>query len=157
MEAPHQGRPASWIRPTAGRGLDVLVAEGSIAKVGKHLKAPEGTEIVNARASRLPGPDRHPRPSPGAGLEYKETIAAARGARGGRGFTAVACMAIPSPVQRQPLRSRTTSSPSARRRRRARVPDRRRHARPQGRGAREMAELAEAGCVAFSDDGKVRH
>ena len=31
---------------------DVLVTDGRIAKVGKHLKAPEGAETVDARFSR---------------------------------------------------------------------------------------------------------
>jgi len=134
---------------------DVLVTDGTIAKVGKHLKAPEGTEIVDA-AGKVVCPGlidihvhfREP------GYEYKETIATGTRAAAAGGFTAVACMANTFPVNDS--RSVTDYITA-----KARVEGvvrvypigavtRNLH----GEELAELAELAEAGCVAFSDDGR---
>ena len=134
---------------------DVLVAGGVIGKVGRGLNAPEGTEIVDA-AGKVVCPGlidihvhlREP------GYEYKETIATGTRAAAAGGFTAVACMANTLPVNDN--RSVTDYILA-----KARVEGAVR-VYPIGavtRGLKgqelaEMAELAEAGCVAFSDDGK---
>ena len=134
---------------------DVLVTDGRIAKVGKNLKAPEGTEIVNA-AGKVVCPGlidihvhfREP------GYEYKETIASGTRAAAAGGFTAVACMANTFPVNDS--RSVTDYITA-----KARVegvvrvyPIGAVTRGLKGQELAEMAELAEAGCVAFSDDGK---
>ncbi|MDP2702451.1 MAG: amidohydrolase family protein, partial [Candidatus Rokubacteria bacterium] len=134
---------------------DVLVADGSIAKIGKGLKAPEGTEIVDAKGKVVcPGLiDIHVHLRE-PGYEYKETIATGTRAAAAGGFTAVACMANTLPVNDN--RS-VTDYILAKARVEGAV-----HVYPIGAATRglkgqelaEMAELAEAGCVAFSDDGK---
>ncbi len=134
---------------------DVLVADGSIAKVGKGLKAPEGAQIVDA-AGKVVCPGfidihvhfREP------GFEYKETIATGTRAAAAGGFTAVACMANTLPVNDN--RSVTDYIMA-----KARVegvvrvyPIGAVTRGLQGQELSEMAELAEGGCVAFSDDGE---
>ena len=134
---------------------DVLVADGRIAKVGKGLKAPEGTEVM-AAAGKVVCPGlidihvhfREP------GYEYKETIATGTRAAAAGGFTAVACMANTLPVNDN--RSVTDFIMA-----KARVegvvrvyPIGAVTRGLKGKELAEMAELAEAGCVAFSDDGQ---
>jgi dihydroorotase len=134
---------------------DVLVADGRIAKVGKGLKVPEGTEVV-AAAGKVVCPGlidihvhfREP------GYEYKETIATGTRAAAAGGFTAVACMANTLPVNDN--RSVTDFIMA-----KARVegvvrvyPIGAVTRGLKGKELAEMAELAEAGCVAFSDDGQ---
>jgi dihydroorotase len=134
---------------------DVLIARGKIERVGKHLQAPAGAEVVDA-AGKIVCPGfidihvhlREP------GHEYKETVATGTRAAAAGGFTAVACMANTSPVNDN--RS-VTDYILAKARDDGAV-----RVYPIGavtRGLRgealaELAELAEAGCVAFSDDGQ---
>jgi len=149
-----QGRvvdPASGIDSVQ----DVLVVDGRIGKVGPGLRAPQGTQVIDA-AGKVVCPGfidihvhlREP------GFEYKETVASGTRAAAAGGFTAVACMANTVPVN--DTRAVTDYILAK--------------ARVEGvvrvyaigavtRGLRgeqlaEMAEQAEAGCVAFSDDGR---
>ena len=134
---------------------DVLVVDGRIGKVGPGLRAPQGTQVIDA-AGKVVCPGfidihvhlREP------GFEYKETVASGTRAAAAGGFTAVACMANTVPVN--DTRAVTDYILAK--------------ARVEGvvrvyaigavtRGLRgeqlaEMAEQAEAGCVAFSDDGR---
>ena len=134
---------------------DVLVVDGRIGKVGPGLRAPQGTQVIDA-AGKVVCPGfidihvhlREP------GFEYKETVASGTRAAAAGGFTAVACMANTFPVNDNRA---VTDYILAK-------------ARVEGvvrvyaigavtRGLRgeqlaEMAEQAEAGCVAFSDDGR---
>ncbi|MEK7371400.1 MAG: dihydroorotase [candidate division NC10 bacterium] len=134
---------------------DVLVVDGRIGKVGPGLRAPQGTQVIDA-AGKVVCPGfidihvhlREP------GFEYKETVASGTRAAAAGGFTAVACMANTVPVNDNRA---VTDYILAK-------------ARVEGvvrvyaigavtRGLRgedlaEMAEQAEAGCVAFSDDGR---
>jgi dihydroorotase len=134
---------------------DVLVIDGRIAKVGRGLKAPEGAEMI-AAAGKVVCPGlidihvhfREP------GYEYKETIATGTRAAAAGGFTAVACMANTLPVNDN--RSVTDFIMA-----KARVegvvrvyPIGAVTRGLKGKELAEMAELAEAGCVAFSDDGQ---
>ena len=145
------------VDPTSGIDAlaDVLVEGGRIAKVGTGLKAPEGAQAVDA-AGRVVCPGlidihvhfREP------GYEYKETIATGTRAAAAGGFTAVACMANTLPVNDN--RSVTDYIVA-----KARVegvvrvyPIGAVTRGLQGQELAEMAELAEAGCVAFSDDGR---
>ncbi|HEV2056029.1 MAG TPA: dihydroorotase [Methylomirabilota bacterium] len=134
---------------------DVLVADGVIRKVGKGIKAPEGIEVVDAEGKVVcPGLiDIHVHLRE-PGYEYKETIASGTRAAAAGGFTAVACMANTLPVNDN--RSVTDYILA-----KARVegvvrvyPIGAVTRGLQGQELAEMAELAEAGCVAFSDDGK---
>ena len=134
---------------------DVLIEDAAIKRVGPKLRAPEGAEIVDA-AGKIVCPGfidihvhlREP------GQEYKETVATGTRAAAAGGFTAVCCMANTHPVNDNGsvtdyILAKAKSEGAVR-------------VYPIGAVSRglkgeelsEMAELAEAGCVAFSDDGK---
>jgi dihydroorotase len=143
--------PASQLDQVA----DVLVEGGAIARVGPALAAPPDAEVVDATGLVVcPGfIDIHVHLRE-PGLEYKETVATGTRAAAAGGFTAVCCMANTEPVN--DTRSITDYIlDKARTEGRVRV-------YPIGAVSRglageelaELAELAEAGCVAFSDDGK---
>ena len=134
---------------------DLLVQDGKIAALGPKLAAPGGTPAVDAKGKVVcPGfIDLHVHLRE-PGYEYKETIATGTRAAAAGGFTAVCCMANTLPVNDNravtdyilakakaeavvrvyPLGAVTRSL--------------------QGEELAELGELAEAGCVAFSDDGK---
>jgi dihydroorotase len=134
---------------------DILVEGGVIRQIGPGLRAPEGVEVVDA-AGKVVCPGlidihvhlREP------GYEYKETVATGTRAAAAGGFTAVCCMANTDPVNDT---GSITEYILDRARTEGRV-----HVYPIGavtRGLRgeelsELAELAETGCVAFSDDGR---
>jgi len=134
---------------------DILVADGRIAKVGRALKAPAGTERIDAAGKVVcPGfMDMHVHLRE-PGYEYKETIASGTRAAAAGGFTAVCCMANTLPVNDNRA---VTDYILARARVEGVV-----RVYPIGAVTRnlegiqlaELAELAEAGCVAFSDDGR---
>jgi len=134
---------------------DALIEGGMIARVGPGLAAPEGTEIIEATGKIVcPGfIDMHVHLRE-PGFEYKETVATGTRAAAAGGFTAVCCMANTNPVNDN---GSITEYILDRARTEGRV-----HVYPIGavtRGLRgeelaELAELAESGCVAFSDDGQ---
>jgi dihydroorotase len=134
---------------------DVLIEDGAIKRLGARLRAPEGAETVDA-AGKIVCPGfidihvhlREP------GEEYKETVATGTRAAAAGGFTALCCMANTHPVNDNGavtdyILAKAKAEGAAR-------------VYPIGAVSRglkgeelsEMAELAEAGCVAFSDDGK---
>jgi dihydroorotase len=134
---------------------DVLVTAGRIERVGKALRVPDGVATIDA-AGKVVCPGfidihvhlREP------GYEYKETVATGTRAAAAGGFTAVCCMANTNPINDNRavtdyILAKAASEGVVR-------------VHPIGavtRGLRgealaELAELAEAGCVAFSDDGK---
>ena len=140
-----------------GRGVDlvgdVLIADGRIAGVGSELSA-DGAETFDASGLVV---------SPGfvdihchlrdPGFEYKETIATGTQAAARGGFTTVCCMPNTQPAidtratVEYVLRTAATSAA-------VRVlPIGCVSQRRAGLELAELAELAEAGCVAFSDDG----
>jgi dihydroorotase len=134
---------------------DVLIADGRIQKVGRALKAPAGAELIDATGKVVcPGfIDMHVHLRE-PGFEYKETIASGTRAAAAGGFTAVACMANTFPVNdnravtdyilaRSKVEGVVRVYPIGAVTRNL-----------EGRQLAELAELAEAGCVAFSDDGK---
>jgi dihydroorotase len=134
---------------------DVLVEGGVIRQVGPGLQAPEGADIIDARGKVVcPGfIDIHVHLRE-PGFEYKETVATGTRAAAAGGFTAVCCMANTDPVNDT---GSITEYILERARTEGRVP-----VYPIGavtRGLKgeelsELAELAETGCVAFSDDGR---
>jgi len=134
---------------------DVWVADGRIHKLGRGLKAPAGAEIVDATGKVVcPGfIDIHVHLRE-PGFEYKETISSGTRAAAAGGFTAVACMANTFPVNDNRA---VTDYILARAKVEGVV-----RVYPIGAVTRnlegtqlaELAEQAEAGCVAFSDDGK---
>ncbi|MCI0777707.1 MAG: dihydroorotase [Chloroflexi bacterium] len=132
---------------------DVLLIDGRVAAIGRNLE-PAGAEVIDASGLVV---------SPGfvdihchlrdPGQEYKETIATGTEAAARGGFTTVCCMPNTEPAidtratVEYVLRTAATTG-------RVRV-------LPigcisRGREGHELAELvdlAEAGCIAFSDDG----
>ena len=134
---------------------DVLIQAGRVARVGPRLEAPAGTETIDA-GGRVVAPGfidihvhlREP------GQEYKETIASGTRAAAAGGFAAVACMANTQPVNDTRA---VTDYVLAEARARGVVRVYPIGAVTRGLGGRELAELgelAEAGCVAYSDDGQ---
>jgi dihydroorotase len=134
---------------------DVLIEDGKIARVGARLAAPAGAVVIDAAGTWVcPGfIDMHVHLRE-PGHEYKETVATGTRAAAAGGFTAVCCMANTQPVNDNRavtdyIRSKAESEGVVR-------------VYPigavtrglEGKALAELAELAEAGCVAFSDDGK---
>jgi len=145
------------VDPAAGTDgvQDVWIVDGRIHKVGKGLKAPAGTQTVDA-AGKVVCPgfiDMHVHLRE-PGFEYKETIASGTRAAAAGGFTAVACMANTFPVNDNRA---VTDYILARAKVEGVVrvyPIGAVTRNLEGKQLAEMAEQAEAGCVAFSDDGK---
>ena len=132
---------------------DLLIADGRVAAVGSNLAA-DGAETIDASGLVVcPGfVDLHCHLRD-PGFEYKETIATGTQAAARGGFTTVCCMPNTQPVidTRATVEYvlRVAASEAA-----VRVLPI--GAVSQGRDGHrlaELAELAEAGCVAFSDDG----
>ncbi len=143
--------------PAAGVDLvqDLLITDGRIAQSGNGLRAPADARTVDATGKVV---------SPGfidihthlrePGYEYKETVASGTRAAAAGGFTAVCCMANTFPVNDNRA---VTDYILAKARVEGVV-----RVYPVGAVTRnlegtqlaELAEQAEAGCVAFSDDGR---
>jgi len=145
------------VDPAAGADTvqDVWIADGRIHRVGPRLKAPAGAEIVDATGKVVcPGfIDIHVHLRE-PGFEYKETIASGTRAAAAGGFTAVACMANTFPVNDNRA---VTDYILARAKVEGVVrvyPIGAVTRNLEGKQLAELAEQAEGGCVAFSDDGK---
>jgi dihydroorotase len=134
---------------------DVLITGGRIERVGPDLPVAAATQVIDATGKIVcPGfIDIHVHLRE-PGYEYKETVATGTRAAAAGGFTAVCCMANTHPVNDNRsitdyIRARAAVEGVVR-------------VYPIGAVTRglggeelaELAELAEAGCVAFSDDGK---
>jgi dihydroorotase len=134
---------------------DVLITAGRIERVGPDLPPPAAATVLDATGKIVcPGfIDIHVHLRE-PGYEYKETVATGTRAAAAGGFTAVCCMANTHPVNDNRsitdyIRSKAAVEGVVR-------------VYPIGAVTRglggeelaELAELAEAGCVAFSDDGK---
>ena len=133
--------------------LDVLIENGFVARIGEHLEAADARVVDAANAIVAPGfVDMHVHLRE-PGQTHKETIATGTAAAVAGGFTAVACMPNTEPA----LDSAAIVSEVVRRADAAGL------ARvypvgalTRGRAGKELAPyhlLADAGCVAFSDDG----
>jgi len=143
------------VDPTLGidANRDVLIENGFVTRIGENLEA-EGARVVDAsNAIVAPGfIDMHVHLRE-PGQTHKETIATGTAAAVAGGFTAVACMPNTQPA----LDSAASVSEVGRRADAAGL------ARvypvgaiTHGRAGEELAPyhlLADAGCVAFSDDG----
>jgi dihydroorotase len=133
---------------------DVLVEDGVIRRVGESLAAPEAKVIDATGKVVCPGfIDIHVHLRE-PGYEYKETVATGTRAAAAGGFTAVCCMANTFPVNdnrsitdyilaRAAIQGVVRVYPIGAVTRGL-----------AGKELAELAELAEAGCVAFSDDGR---
>jgi dihydroorotase len=135
--------------------LDILVADGKIAEIGKKLTAGKGVETIDAKGMIVaPGLiDMHVHLRD-PGLEYKEDIVTGTRAAAAGGFTSVACMPNTKPVNDNKA---VTSYIIAKAKAEGLV-----NVFPvgaitqgmKGENLAEMGDLKEAGCVAVSDDGK---
>ena len=133
---------------------DVLIEDGRIAHVERGIAPPEGAQVINADGMVV---------SPGfidihchlrdPGLEYKETIASGTRAAAKGGFTTVCAMPNTEPT----MHTRATVEYVLQKARSEGVvrvlPIGCVTKRSAGAELSEMAELAEAGCIGFSDDG----
>ena len=134
---------------------DVLIKGDRIERVGANLAVPPDTTVLEASGKIVcPGfIDLHVHLRE-PGQEYKETVATGTRAAAAGGFTAVCAMANTHPVNDNRavtdyIRAKADTEGLVR-------------VYPIGAVTRELggaelaelAELAEAGCVAFSDDGK---
>ena len=134
---------------------DVLIVEGAVAQIGPKIAAPAGASTIDATGKVVcPGfIDVHVHLRE-PGQEYKETVATGTRSAAAGGFTSVCAMANTHPVNDNrsitdyilakaqtegvvrvyPIGAVTRGL--------------------KGEDLAELAELAEAGCVAYSDDGK---
>ena len=134
---------------------DVLIDGDRIQRIGRGLTPPPDATVLDATGKVVcPGfIDMHVHLRE-PGLEYKETVASGTRAAAAGGFTAVCCMANTQPVNDNRavtdyIRAKAATEGIVR-------------VYPIGAVTRglggkelaELAELAEAGCVAFSDDGR---
>jgi dihydroorotase len=132
---------------------DVLIENGFVAAIGEHLEAADARVVEAAGAIVAPGfIDMHVHLRE-PGQTHKETVASGTAAAVAGGFTAVACMPNPEPA----IDSAAIVSEVMRRADAAGLA----RVYPVGaltraRAGTELAPyhlLADAGCVAFSDDG----
>ena len=137
--------------------LDVLIEEGTIARVDKKIKAPDQKSIKKIDASGLvvaPGfIDLHTHLRE-PGQEHKETIATGTRAAVAGGYTAVCAMANTVPPNDERAVTEMVVAEAARNGWCRVYPV---GAVSKGLKGEELAELADlraAGCVAVSDDGK---
>lgn len=145
------------IDPVAGLDLelaDVLVLEGKIARVGCDLPAPAGARVIDA-SGKIVSPglvDMHVHLRE-PGYEHKETIATGTRAAAMGGVTSVVCMPNTDPPADSPAVLAWIST-RAREVGVVRVwPVGCLTKGRRGEELAEMASLAAAGAVAFSDDG----
>ena len=133
---------------------DVLVEDGRIARVERGIAPPEGAQVIDAGGMVVcPGfIDIHCHLRD-PGLEYKETIASGTRAAAKGGFTTVCAMPNTEPT----MHTRATVEYVLQKARSEGVvrvlPIGCVTKRSAGAELAEMAELAEAGCIGFSDDG----
>ena len=135
--------------------LDVLVEDGRVTRVGRNLPA-DGAEVFAVKPGWIVTPGlidihvhlREP------GQEHKETVATGTAAAVAGGFTAVACMPNTDPVNDHPgiteLILRKAEQAGL-----ARVyPIGAVSIGSRGEQLSELGAQREAGCVAFTDDGR---
>jgi dihydroorotase len=135
-------------------GLDILVADGTVARLAERIEEKRAEVIDATGLVAAPGfIDIHTHLRE-PGFEYKETIASGSAAAVAGGFTAVCCMPNTQPVNdtaavTEFIRTRAREANLA-------------HVYPIGAISKalageelsEMGEMARAGAVAFSDDGR---
>jgi dihydroorotase len=135
--------------------VDVLIVDGRIAGLGHGLPTGDG-EVVDVPPGLVICPgfiDMHVHLRE-PGQEHKETIHSGTSAAAAGGFTAVACMPNTDPVNDNAsvtrfIREKTTESGVVRV-----YPIGAVTKGSKGEQLAEIGELAEAGCVAISDDGR---
>jgi dihydroorotase len=135
--------------------LDVLIEDGTVARVGAGLKAPKGVEVLDASglvvAPGLIDLHTHLREP---GQEHKETIATGTRAAVAGGYTAVCSMANTVPPNDERAVTEMIVAEAGRNGACRVYPIGAVSRGLEGEALAEMADLRAAGCVAFSDDGK---
>lgn len=136
--------------------IDLLVADGKIAKIGKTGSLPlNGAQVIDA-AGKLVVPgliDMHVHLRE-PGYEYKETIATGTAAAKAGGFTAVCCMPNTNPVNDSRSITEFILSQAAKDGAARVYPIGAITKGSKGEELAEMGELHDAGCVGVSDDGR---
>ncbi len=136
--------------------LDILIADGKIAKLGKAGSITSNDAQVVDAAGKLIVPgliDMHVHLRE-PGLEYKETIATGTAAAKAGGFTSVCCMPNTNPVNDNRSVTEFILSQAAREASARVFPIGAITKGSKGEELSEMGELRAAGCVAVSDDGR---
>jgi len=134
---------------------DVLLVDGEVRELGESIEAAEGVEVLDCAGKVLtPGLiDIHVHLRE-PGQEYKETVRTGTRAAAAGGFTAVVCMANTDPVNDSPSVTEHILA-QARRHGYARVyPVGAISKGLRGEELAEMGQLAAAGVIAYSDDGR---
>ncbi len=135
---------------------DLLIDGDHVAAVGQDLPAGPGVEVIEVPAGFVVCPgfvDMHVHLRE-PGQEHKETIATGTAAAAAGGFTAVACMPNTSPVNDSAAVTRAILEKATAGGLVRVYPIGTVSKGMNGESLSEMAELRDAGCVAFSDDGK---
>ncbi|HEU0014419.1 MAG TPA: dihydroorotase, partial [Longimicrobium sp.] len=135
--------------------LDLLLAEGRVARLGERLDAPEGAEVVDV-AGLVVTPGlidvhvhlRQP------GQEHKETIRSGARAAAAGGFTAVVAMPNTRPPIDDPAAVGFVRAEGLRAGGARVYPSGAITVGQQGEQLTEFGELQEAGAVTVTDDGK---
>jgi dihydroorotase len=145
------------IDPANGRDgeFDVLIENGTIARVGKNLAA-DGADVFDIRRGWIVAPGlvdihvhlREP------GQEHKETIASGTASAVAGGFTAVACMPNTNPVNDHAGITEFILKKAAEAGRARVYPIGAVSIGSNGERLAELGEQKAAGCVAFTDDGR---
>jgi dihydroorotase len=145
------------IDPANGRDgeFDVLIENGTIARVGKNLAA-DGADVFDIRRGWIVAPGlvdihvhlREP------GQEHKETIASGTASAAAGGFTAVACMPNTNPVNDHAGITEFILKKAAEAGRARVYPIGAVSIGSNGERLAELGEQKAAGCVAFTDDGR---
>ncbi len=145
------------VDPANGRDgeFDVLIENGTIARVGKDLPV-NGAEVFEVRRGWIVAPGlidihvhlREP------GQEHKETVASGTASAVAGGFTAVACMPNTDPVNDHAGITQFILKKAAEAQRARVYPIGAVSIGSKGDQLAELGEQKAAGCVAFTDDGR---
>ncbi len=145
------------VDPANGRDgeFDVLIENGTIARVGKDLPV-NGAQIFEVRRGWIIAPGlidihvhlREP------GQEHKETVASGTASAVAGGFTAVACMPNTDPVNDHAGITQFILKKAAEAQRARVYPIGAVSIGSKGDQLAELGEQKAAGCVAFTDDGR---
>jgi len=135
--------------------LDLVVEDGFVAQLGGRVRAGKRQEVFDASGLVVtPGLiDMHVHLRE-PGREYKETIASGMAAAAAGGFTAVACMANTEPVNDNRSVTEHMIAEAARHDTARLYPIGAVSKGLLGEELSEVGEMAEAGIVAISDDGR---
>ncbi len=146
------------VDPANGRDgvFDVLIDGDRIARVGRDLPVGDGVAVIDVPSGFVVCPgliDMHVHLRE-PGQEHKETVATGTAAAVAGGFTAVACMPNTSPVNDNAGVTEYIVKKAAEANLARVYPIGAVSRGQQGQELADLAELRQAGCVAFSDDGR---